>query len=56
MTYDDAIKIKNDVHWEDSANWTSDGDLPIERDLFGLVCAIKNLKNRSQGSSWHHEY
>jgi hypothetical protein len=56
VTYDDAIKIKNGVHWEDSANWTLDEDLPIERDLFGLVCAIINLKNRSQGSSWHHEY
>jgi hypothetical protein len=39
--------FKNGVHWEDGDDWTSDGDLPIERDLFGLVCDHKFEKQIS---------
>jgi hypothetical protein len=61
VTYDPSTFLKKSffkhaVHWEDWADWTSDGELLIERDLFGLVCAIRNLKTRSHGSSWRHEY
>ena len=49
MTYDDAIKIKNDVHWEDSANWTLDEDLPIERDLFGVGLRDQKFEKQIAG-------